>query len=87
MSINLFKNAIVICGLFTNCSSDNVVVGMITLFSAIIQTTNTSGNSKLNMATGWIWLARILNMPPRQITSLTLITFLEVLKTAIILKR
>jgi len=52
--------------------------GMITLFSAIIQTPNTSGNSKLNMASGWTWLARILNMPPRQITSLTLITFLEI---------
>jgi len=32
------------------------------------------------MASGWTWLARILNMPPRRITSLTLITFLEVIK-------
>jgi len=52
--------------------------GMITLFSALIQTPNTSGNSKLNMASGWTWIARILNMPPRQITSLALITFLEI---------
>ncbi|ORX42133.1 GLE1-domain-containing protein [Piromyces finnis] len=52
--------------------------GMISLFSALIQTTNKSGNSKLDMKTGWSWLARILNMPPRQITSLALITFLEI---------
>jgi len=36
------------------------------------------------MKTGWTWLARILNMPPRQITSLALITFLEVILIYII---
>jgi len=30
------------------------------------------------MASGWTWLARLLNMPPRKITLFVLITFLEV---------
>jgi len=54
------------------------IKGMVLLFSAIIQTPNTSENSNLNIASSWRWLARLLNMPPRKITSFVLITFLEV---------
>jgi nucleoporin GLE1 len=56
----------------------NRIEGMVSLFSAIIQTPSTNENSKLNMASGWTWLARLLNMPPRKITLFVLITFLEI---------
>jgi hypothetical protein len=50
--------------------------GILALYAAILQTTALPHS--YGIENGWRWLARILNMPPRRITPLLLLTFLEI---------
>ena len=50
--------------------------GILSVYAAIIQTTALPHS--YGISHGWTWMARILNMPPRRITGLLIITFLEV---------
>ncbi|KAH6582555.1 hypothetical protein BASA61_008454 [Batrachochytrium salamandrivorans] len=56
--------------------------GILSLYAAIVQTSNIPNS--YNIANGWVWMSRILNMKPRRITTLLLYTFLEIAGNALV---
>eukprot|EP00842_Homolaphlyctis_polyrhiza_P006682 jgi/Hompol1/7014/HPOL_005158-RA len=58
--------------------------GILSLYAAIIQTSAVPNN--YGIAHGWTWLACIMNLKPRKITPLLLITFLEIAGNALLTK-
>ncbi|PIA13809.1 GLE1-domain-containing protein [Coemansia reversa NRRL 1564] len=55
------------------------MAGMIALFAAILQTNDIGGiPNPLPLKYGWSWLARIINLPPREISPLLVQTFLSI---------
>jgi len=52
--------------------------GAVRLYATIIQTPPRVGTSVYGVAQGWVWLARIANMPPVAITATILRVFLEI---------
>ncbi|GJJ70060.1 nucleoporin GLE1 [Entomortierella parvispora] len=51
---------------------------MFTLYCAIIQTTPQVGKNNYPLSNGWTWLARTLNLAPRNITPGLVATFLDI---------
>ncbi|ORX97920.1 GLE1-domain-containing protein [Basidiobolus meristosporus CBS 931.73] len=52
--------------------------GILSLYSAIVQTSPENFQNPYGIANGWTWLARIVNLPPRPITPILINIFLEV---------